>query len=733
MKNMKFRYQIGAFLLLIIFGGLFLLLFARFFQLQVTGEANGYDLQAYAASQYTKKTILEADRGKILDRAGNVIAEDTISFKIIALLKEPAGNKTTKPMHVVDKESTARQLAQYLDMSEEAILERLNLDRGQVEFGSKGRNLTFETKKAIEELELPGISFDMEKQRDYPNGAFASHVIGFISEDEVEQGEEVTFSGKMGLEKTYNDILTGTNGTMRYQQDHFGYLLANRKEMVEPAQDGYDIHLTLDKTIQSFLDDAMTRVNEEYKPESMMAIVADPKTGEILGMSQRPTFDPEDRAGLVNNTWLNTTVEDVLEPGSTVKTFTIAAAIDTDNWYPNERFKSGSYTLYGTTINDHNEYGWGSITYLEGFLRSSNTMIANQLKIMGTDTLIEYMEKFGFGQKTGINLPNEAEGKLLINQPIERVTLGYGQGSTFTAIQLVQAMTAIANDGKMMQPYLIDKIVDPNTGETVKDFKPVVKGQPVSADTASQMRELLALTVSDPKGTGQNFNIESYQVAGKTGTAQIPTKDGKNYYKGDNHYYYSFLGMVPAEDPQLIVYVAVKHPKLSRSQQGSEPVSKVFNSVVENSLKYLNVSPEDVVETEKLTFENVVGQSADAIQVKLMNAGIEPIIIGDGGEIIEQYPKEGIELTKNSMVFLKTNGAIALPDFTGMSKRNLLVYKKISGLNIQLTGEGYGHTQSLAPSVIVEENEPIVIDLKTPQQKYSEDKDSTEPVEEELQ
>ena len=279
-------------------------------------------------------------------------------------------------------------------------------------------------------------------------------------------------------------------------------------------------------------------------------------------------------------------------------------------------------------------------------------------------------------------------------------------------------MTAIANDGKMMQPYIIDKIVNPNTGEIVEDYEPVVKGNPVSAETAKQVRELLALTVTDENGTAKNYNLESYQVAGKTGTAQIPRGDGF-YYWGDHHYYYSFLGMVPVDDPQLIVYVAVKHPKLSATQQGSEPVSKVFNSVVENSLKYLNVNPEDAVQAQKIAIDDVVGKTTDAVQVELMNAGITPVVIGEGGTITEQYPKPGIELTKNSVVFLKTDGTVTLPDLTGMSMRNVLVYKAMAGLNIQLVGEGYVDSQSVVVGSTVQSNDAIIVELKTPQQKYS--------------
>ena len=720
MKKMRFRYQVGAFLLFLFFGGLFLLLFGRFFQLQSTGEVNGYDLQAYAAGQYAREKVLEAERGKIVDRSGEIIAEDTVSFKVVAVLDEKQSENAKEPRHVIDKEKTAQQLAPLLNLSEEYVYERLTSGAKQVEFGAKGKNLSYETKKAIDDLLLPGINFETEKKRHYPNGSFASHVIGFVAADlDKDNHPTGTVSGKMGVELTYDDVLKGKNGIFHYQRDNFGYLLANGKEMIEPAQDGYEVHLTLDKTIQSFLDDAMTRVDEQYNPESMMAIVSNPKTGEVLAMSQRPTFDPDTRVGLENSTWLNTTVEDVLEPGSTVKTFTIAAAIETDNWHPNAQYLSGRYDLYTNTIYDHHRPGWGKISYLEGFLRSSNTMIAHQLKIMGTDTLIEYMEKFGFGQKTGINLPGEASGKLLVNQPIEKLTLGYGQGSTFTPIQLVQAMSAIANDGEMMKPYIIDKIVDPNTGEVVEQYGPEVKGKPISADTAKQVRDLLALTVTHEDGTAKNYNIDSYQVAGKTGTAQIPIGNGTgNYYWGDHHYYYSFLGMVPVEDPQLVVYVAVKHPKLSSSQQGSEPVSKVFNSVVENSLKYLNVNPQDAVTAQKYPIKDVVGQQSDSVQTELMAAGITPIVIGEGGTITEQYPKPGIELTQNSVVFLKTDGAVTLPDLTGMSMRNVLVFKTMSQLNIDVAGEGFVVQQSVAPNTAVSAEETIVVELQTPSQQY---------------
>lgn len=701
--------------MLLLYGGLFLILFARFFYIQATGEVNGYSLEAIAAEKYSRSEVLQAERGKILDRNDNIIAEDTNSYRLQAIVSTEADN------YVKDPRSTAQILSQYIDLTEDEIFEILTpppvdgKQRYQVEFKAAGKSLSHETKLQIEAHDLPGIVFQKENKRNYPNGKFASHLIGFAVQEEMENGEFETV-GKMGLELTYDKELTGTDGEINYKSDIFGYLLPNTDKMVKEAQNGYNIHLTLDKTIQNFLDDAMNRAEKEYDPESMVAVIANPKTGEILAMSQRPTFDPEDREGLSNNTWLNEVVEGALEPGSTVKAFTIAAAMDSGNWHPNAHYQSGKYMVDGRSISDHNGVGWGPITYHEGFLRSSNTMIAKQLEIMGPDVMYDYFDRFGFGEKTGINLPNEATGKIISNNRIEAVTTGYGQGSTFTPIQLVQAMTAIANKGEMMQPYVIDKIVNPNTGEVVKDYDPIVKGKPISEQTATKMMDLLSQVVNEELGSGKNYQLEDYEVAGKTGTASIPTGTG-SYYKG-NRYFYSFLGAVPANDPQLVVYVGVKYPKVSSYGQGSIPVSNIVKSVVENSLKYLNVNPEnaDVVETTKIA--DYTSKNALDVQASLQEEGINAVVIGDGGVIDNQYPAAGVTIVKGSVVFLKTEGAITLPSFYNWSLRNVLVYKTMSGLNIEVVGDGYVTEQSISEGAVVNPGEPVVVKLMTPQQLY---------------
>ncbi|MDN4492420.1 penicillin-binding protein [Ureibacillus aquaedulcis] len=710
--------------MLVIYGGLFFALFIRIFYIQSTGEVKGQQLEAKAAALYGKEAVLSAERGKILDRNGGVIAEDTLSYRLVAVVNPEATTDSDKPRHVVDPEKTAKVLAKYIPMEESEIHKILTkkLSDGrtpyQVEFGVAGRSISHEVMTAIKNEKLEGITFVSDSKRYYPNGPFASHLIGFALKEEQEDGSFKTV-GKMGLEYTYNKELTGKDGSMQYESDIFGYLLPNSEKMVTPAENGDNIYLTLDKTIQNFLEESMTNVYKEYDPESMVAVVADAKTGEILAMSQRPTFDPDTREGL--DSWNNNIIESVIEPGSTMKTFTLATAIETDNWHPNAIYQSGSYTLMDRTIRDHNLNGWGPITYLEGFQRSSNTAMANMLEYIGNDTLIDYFKKFGFGEKTGIDLPGEASGTLLTKWPINYVTTSYGQGSTVTPIQLVQAMTAIANDGEMMQPFVIDKIVDSSTGEVIKDEKPTVKGKPVSKETAKQVREILASTVTSEAGTAKGFAIEGYEVAGKTGTAYIPRSDGSGRYLtgNKNNYLYSFLGMAPADDPQLIVYVAVKQPKLEVTEVGSQPVSEVFTSVMQNSLKYLNINPEDVAEAEKTTMKDYVGENAENVQTELMNQGVTPVVIGDGGKIIAQYPEKDLSMTKGSIVFLKTEGSITLPSFENWSLRNLLAYKMMSGLTIEIVGEGYVESQSVSANTIIEKGSPIVVQLRTPEEIYS--------------
>ncbi|MDW0111870.1 penicillin-binding protein [Sporosarcina saromensis] len=721
----------------IFFGGLFLLLFGRMLSIQITGEAEGKQLAMMAQAQYAREAVLQAERGKIVDRNGEVIASDTLSYRLIAVLSEKATEKgAKKPRHVVDYDKTAELLSRYIPIEKEKIASIMykakenNSKVYQTEFGKAGRDINHETMLAIKEAAdkegVTGLQFIEDKKRFYPNGNFASYLIGFAMREENKE-KKVSTVGKMGLEKTFNEQLTGTNGKMDFQTDIWGYILPKTEKQIVPAKDGMTIQLTLDKTIQNFVEDAMNQVDEKYSPAKMLVVVANPKTGEIYAMSQRPSFHPGTREGLTEN-WLNDAVENTIEPGSTMKMFTLAAAIEEGKWDPFAEYQSGQYTIYDKTIRDVKRGGWGRISFLEGFQRSSNVSMAYLLERMGDRTFIEYLKGFGFGERVGIDLPHEAPGILLDINPSERLTTSYGQGSTVTPLQMIQAATAIANDGKMMKPYVIDRIIDPNTEETVENHEPEERKSPISKETAKQVREILASTVTSEVGTGRKFALTGYSVGGKTGTAEIPNTNGHGYMSGDGNYLYSFLGMAPIDDPQLLTYVLVQQPKLEIGQYGADPVAQLFTSIMESSLKYMNIVPENTETSSAISITDYVGKEASDGMEELEQQGFKPVLIGEGGEVSSQYPTAGTKLSKGSIVLLETRGKTTLPNFSGWSKKMVLSFKMLSGLDIRLVGDGYVTEQSLTEGTVINADEPVVLQFQSPQSKMkpSEKEDETE-------
>ncbi|MDN3450156.1 penicillin-binding protein [Planococcus sp. APC 3906] len=716
----KFRFQWGAFLLFLVFAGLFFLLTARIVTIQATGSVEGQELAARAAAKYSQEEVLTAKRGKILDRNGEVIAEDTLTYKVVAVVDESATQKASNPRHVTDVEHTAEVLSDYLDTPEDKLISILNSgiekDRYQVEFGVAGREISHTKMLEMKEEKLPGVLFVRDLKRLYPNGSFASHLIGFALKEEQKDGQMVT-KGKMGLEAIHDEVLTGKNGKMEFSTDKWGFLLPNSESVVTPAVDGSNVQLTLDKTLQNFLEDAMSSVQEEYSPKRMIAVIADPKTGEILGMSQRPTFNPNTREGLSDN-WLNESIELTIEPGSPMKMFTLASAIEEGKWDPDAYYESGTYTLLDRTIGDHNSgRGWGSITFLEGFQRSSNVSMAYLLERLGPENLMRYIDAFGFGEKTGIDLPNEASGTILDKWPIDRLTMSYGQGSTVTPVQMIQAASAIANDGTMMQPYVIDQIKNPDTGEVTKKSEPTKAGNPISAETAKQVREILASTVTSEAGSARGFALQDYTVAGKTGTAQVPGENGL-YKTGRNKYLFSFLGMAPAEDPELLIYIGVQEPELPADEYGSVPVAKIFTSVMENGLKYMNIKPKNAETVKKAELEDYTGLESAKVAEQLTAKGLKVISTGAASKVEGQYPQAGETIVEGGTVILKTAGETALPDFTAWSKRDLLAFQSLSGISLEIVGEGYAASQSLTPGSAITEGEPVVVQMLTPEESF---------------
>ncbi|MEC3606989.1 penicillin-binding protein [Bacillus glycinifermentans] len=712
-KKNKFMNR-GAAILSICFALFFFVILGRFVFIQATGKVNGEVLAVKAKEKYEKKRTIEAHRGSILDQNGKVLAEDTSTYKVIAILDKKMTVDMKHPQHVVNKEETAKKLAPILGMDEGKILDILNKKGFQVEFGSAGRDISYSQKEKIEKLNLPGIAFIRDTKRYYPNGIFASNLIGYSQVN----GKTGEMKGMMGLEKTLNDYLKDTDGYVTYDTDRTGWRLPNSGEKVTAPNNGDNVYLTVDQKIQAFLEDSMTTVQKEYQPKKIMAAVVDPKTGKVLAMGQRPSFDPNKRD--VTN-YYNDLVSYSFEPGSTMKIFTLAAAIEEGVYNGGDSYKSGTYSVSkkDKPIQDHNNgNGWGPITFNEGVERSSNVafaILANEK--LGTDRFNQYLRKFHFYDKTGIDLPGEASSKINFKYLRDKVSTAFGQSSAVTPIQQLQAATAIANNGKMVKPYVIDHIVDPDDKKTVLQNKPKQVGQPISAKTAKEVRDLLGKVVTSKKGTGQPYQIEGFDVAGKTGTAQIAGPDGK-YLTGKDNYVFSFMGMAPKDDPKLLIYVAVQQPKLKDTETGSAPVAKIFNPVMKNSLHYLNITPSSSKKDGKkdqdkeITMPDLTGKRTESAAKEAKEEGLDPVVIGDGMAVIEQYPKAGEEVLPNERVFLKADGKITMPDMTGWSKRDVLRFASVSGIHIETSGQGYVTGQSVKKGKTLKTKTVIKVTLK---------------------
>src|SRR5699024_921522 len=324
------------------------------------------------------------------------------------------------------------------------------------------------------------------------------------------------------------------------------------------------------------------------------------------------------------------------------------------------------------------------ITYDEGFLRSSN-VAASQLvwDVMGPDLFYEYVQAFDFDERTGIDLPSEISGQVLYNYPAEKLTTSFGQGGTLTPIQQMKAATAIANDGKMMKPYVVKKIVNPDTGEVIEEKEAEMVGEPISTDTAHQVLDLLNDVVNDDKGTGKPYRLKDYSVAGKTGTAEIPNPNGTGYLTGHGNSVYSFLGMAPADDPQIMMHVAVKRPQISNDESGSDVVSYIFNNVMENSLRYLNIEPDNEEESDQIedvTLPDLEGKNVKEAVNLLKEKGFNYTVVGTGNKVTALNIDESDTIFTDQHVILVTEKP-TMPDLTGWSKRDVFQLGELLNLD----------------------------------------------------
>lgn len=657
-------------------------------------DVDGTDLTAFADSRNTVTETLSAKRGTIYDYYGEILAQNVNSYTVIAYLSSSRTTNENNPQHVVDKEQTAEELSPIINMSKEQILKLLNQDLYQVELGPGGRGITELCKKQIKDLNLPGIDFVPSVKRYYKMGNFASYIIGY-----ARTNTEGEIKGEMGIESIYNDTLKGTNGKKTYQQDAYGYQLPDNNKhpvFIEEAKDGSDIYLTIDNNIQLIAENAIYNFVDKYQLDWVTFSVMEAKTGAIVASASSPSFNLNTLDNI--ESYLNPLTSYTYEPGSTMKIYSFMAAIENGIYNGEETYPSGTIKLKdGTVIKDFNNTGWGNITYNKGFAYSSNVAATKLAQQLGTKKLKTFYENLGFGKNTGIELPGELPGDIDFTYESELANASFGQGMTSTPIQNLQALTSLANNGTVLKPYIVDKIVD-NKGNITYQGKKTELNTVASSDTINQVKSLMYDVVYNGFESSKHFAANNVTVIGKTGTAQIASPKG-GYLTGNYDYIKSFAGLFPYEDPEYIIYVSVKQI-IGETQD----IADIVSDAIEEIAKYKNlVETSSDIDTNKIiTLSNYISKETALTTDLLEKKGLKVVVLGDGKYITNQYPLQNSKVTYKNKVFLLTNSEnFVMPNVIGWSGNEISTFCKLVGLKYKING--YGKVSS----VNIEEKTPI--------------------------
>lgn len=686
-KEVKNNVKVNNMLLLLPIFLFFVLIIFRSSQLALSKVIDGRNLKEFASRRTTSHETIYAKRGSIYDINGEVLAQNVYSYTLIAYLEESRGDG----YYVKDIEYTAEQLATVINLSKDKIMELLSKDAYQTEFGSQGRGLTEITKDAIVALNLSGIDFISSQKRYYPKGDFLSYTLGYAKSQ-----DDGSIIGEMGLEQLYNEELTGVDGYREYQKDLRGYKIANTKEEIYEADDGNDIYLTVDYNIQFFIEQAIANAETNYNFEEMNIVVADAKTGAILGMSSSPSFDPNKR-NVTKYLDPNTSVS--IEPGSTMKIFSYMATMEAGVYNGSATYKSGTYTTKdGTVIGDWDRNGWGIINFDKGFAMSSNVGVVNLVKdYINKDILKKYYERLGFGSKTNVGLNKETSGKIDFKYETEVYNAGFGQGIMTTAMQNIKALTSIANNGVLLQPYIISKIIDSDGNITVQNKREEIE-RVASKATTDKIKDLMEQVVLN--GTGSVYNMPGYNLIAKTGTAQISSTNGTGYLKGESDVIRGFAGMFPKEDPQIIIYATLTKPY----PNSPSALAKAIKELVANISKYKNIYDEDKITnaSTEYTLDSYLNKDLTTINNLLTSKALKTYVIGSGTKIINQYPNSGIIVSSDDKIFLLTNDKnYLMPNMVGWSVKEVKAYMKLIGINYTINGTGYVTGQSIGTNTLL--------------------------------
>ena len=674
-------------------------------------------LDSYIQNVSMVNEPVHAKRGNIYSSTGEVVAQDEGTYDVICYLSKSRVASNNEPAYVVDPLQTSQVLATVLNADQQTIYYDLtsNPNLYQTEIGLAGKNISQAQKEQIESYNLPGIGFRSSYTRNYPEGsAFSPYLIGF-----AQSNEEGKLVGKMGLEEYLNSELSGKDGYHIHQQDKNGFILEGMYEETLEAENGYDVYTTLDTSIQ----DALVSSFEELAEGAGNAwgSVVEVETGKILAWAQKPSFDPNK---LDIESYNNIGAQLPYEPGSVFKSIIYSAAIDLGKYEGTMDFDSSKYCYLSNGNNPYRTYSddnfgcisnangkdWGNIELDYGLIFSSNVATSTLLSnYVGSEKFLEYVKKFGFFQKVNTDGIAESTGTLNYTWPSEKLALTYGQGSSVTMLQLLQAYTAIFGNGEMVKPYFIDRIVDTDNNKIIYQGQRTVVDRVIKEDTARQMQDLLYRVVYDQSGTASIYKIDEVEIIAKTGTAE-KMSDGSY---DEDEYINSVMLAFPAEKPKYMIYYAYVYPY----DYGNVDNTGAIKDLIRRCALLTNVNYDSSKnisnEIVKYDMPKLINMDYYEALDKLDEMNVDVYKIGNGTKVIKQYPSVNDTVYSNSKVFLLTDsGNTTLPDFTGWTRKELIAYWNISGIAFNFNGFGVVVDQSVPAGTTMDPEKEVAITFK---------------------
>ncbi len=678
--------------ILAIFIIFFIIVIFLFFRLLWIQVINSDEYQKKALDQRLRQLKVEPKRGVIYDRNGKELAISASSETVVAI-----------PLEIDDPDLVAGKLAPILELDKEYIYERLTKQASAVYIK---RKIEEEAARKIRELDLDGITFTEESKRYYPRDSLASHLLGFAGIDS---------QGLDGIELSYDKYLRGIPGKIESERDAAGRTIPGGVEKYIAPENGFNIYLTIDEVIQYLAERELDRALNEFNISGGTIIVMDPRDGGVLALANRPKYNPNNFAEYPQKYWRNRAISDSFEPGSTFKIVTTASALEEGVVNENDIFVDPGYiNVSGERISCWKAGGHGRQTFTEVVQNSCNPGFVQVGMRLGKEAFYNYITAFGLGEKTGIKLPGEADGLVYEYDeigPVELATISFGHGITVTPIQLTSAVAAVANGGMLLRPRLVEEIRTPE-GELIEEIEPVQVRQVVSEETASRTLKLLENVVAE--GTGSNAGIEGYRIGGKTGTA-------KHY--GAQIYDSSFVGIVPIDDPQLVVLV-VLYDVTGFPYYGSQTATPIFKNLALDTLRYLEIPPslppeKDTGSSKEITVPDLIDYSVVEAEEILRNLGLDVKLIGRQDRVIDQVPLPGVSILQNSTVLLfseKENGErryyVAVPDLTGLSETEASNLLAELGLKLVVEGKGVIVEQDLQPGTRVPGGTRVMVKMQ---------------------